>query len=87
MRGDLIEVYSFLTRGRGGIGADLFSLMTNDRIQLACEGPCEVNGVSLGIRAAVCRWLPQVLAEVSDQEQAADLGSWHHRICQVGRDP
>ena len=31
LRGDLIAVYSFLTRGSGGAGADLFSLVTNDR--------------------------------------------------------
>ena len=33
LRGDLITVYSFLTRGSGGAGADLFSLMTSDRTQ------------------------------------------------------
>ena len=31
LRGDPIVVCSFLTRGGGGSGADLFSLMTNDR--------------------------------------------------------
>ena len=31
LRGDLIAVCSFLTRGGGGAGADLFSLVTNDR--------------------------------------------------------
>ena len=31
LRGDLIAVYSFLTRGSGGEGADLFSLVTSDR--------------------------------------------------------
>ena len=31
LRADLIMVYSFLTRGGGGAGADLFSLVTNDR--------------------------------------------------------
>ena len=30
-RGDLITVYSFLTRGSGGEGADLFSVITSDR--------------------------------------------------------
>ena len=31
LRGDLIAAYSFLTRGSGGAGADLFSLVTSDR--------------------------------------------------------
>ena len=31
LRGDLIVVFSFLTRGGGGVGADLFPLVTNDR--------------------------------------------------------
>ena len=31
LRGDLIVVYSFLTRGSGGAGDDLFSLVTSDR--------------------------------------------------------
>ena len=31
LRGDLITVCSFLTRGSGGAGADLFSLVTSDR--------------------------------------------------------
>ena len=31
LRGDLIAAYSFLTRGSGGPGADLFSLVTGDR--------------------------------------------------------
>ena len=31
LRGDLIVVYSFLTRGSGGAGANLFSLITSDR--------------------------------------------------------
>ena len=31
LRGDLIVVCSFLTRGGGGAGADLFSLVTSDR--------------------------------------------------------
>ena len=31
LKGDLIAVYSFLTKGRGGAGVDLFSLTTNDR--------------------------------------------------------
>ena len=30
-RGDLIAAYSFLVRGSGGAGADLFSLVTSDR--------------------------------------------------------
>ena len=31
LRGDLIEVYSFLMRRSGGAGTDLFSLVTSDR--------------------------------------------------------
>ena len=31
LRGDLIAAYSFLTRGSGGAGADLFSLVTSGR--------------------------------------------------------
>ena len=31
LRGDFIAVYSFLTRGSGGAGTDLFSLATSDR--------------------------------------------------------
>ena len=31
LRGDLITVYSFLTRGSGEAGTDLFSLITSDR--------------------------------------------------------
>ena len=31
LRGDLIAVYNFLTRGSGGAGTDLFSLITSDR--------------------------------------------------------
>ena len=31
LRGDLIAVYSFLARGSGGAGTDLFSLITSDR--------------------------------------------------------
>ena len=31
LRRDLMVVYSFLTRGGGRAGADLFSLVTNDR--------------------------------------------------------
>ena len=31
LRGDLIAVYSFLTRGSGGAGTNLFSLVTSDR--------------------------------------------------------
>ena len=31
LRGDLIAAYSFLTRGSGGAGTDLFSLVTRDR--------------------------------------------------------
>ena len=31
LRGDLIVVYSFLTRGSRGAGANLFSLVTSDR--------------------------------------------------------
>ena len=33
LRGDLIAAYSLLTRGTGGAGADLFSLVTTDRTQ------------------------------------------------------
>ena len=33
LRGDLIAVYSFLTRGSGGAGVDLFYLGTNDWTQ------------------------------------------------------
>ncbi|KAJ7406522.1 hypothetical protein BTVI_65323 [Pitangus sulphuratus] len=31
LRGDLIAVYNFLERGRGGAGTDLFSVVTNER--------------------------------------------------------
>ena len=31
LRGDLITVYSFLTTGSGGVGTNLFSLVTSDR--------------------------------------------------------
>ena len=31
LRGDLIAAYSFLTRGSGGAGADLFSVVPRDR--------------------------------------------------------
>ena len=31
LRGDLIAVYSFLTRGSRGAGTDLFSLITSNR--------------------------------------------------------
>ena len=31
LRGDLIEVYSFVARGNGGAGANLFSLVASDR--------------------------------------------------------
>jgi len=31
LRGDLIAVFNFLKRGSGGGGADLLSLVTNDR--------------------------------------------------------
>ena len=31
LRGDLIAVYSFLMRGSGGPGANLFSLITSDK--------------------------------------------------------
>ena len=31
LRGDLLAVYSFLTRGSGGAGANLFSLVTRHR--------------------------------------------------------
>ena len=40
LRGDLITAYSFLTRGSGGAGTDLFSLVTSARTQ--------GNGVKLG---------------------------------------
>ena len=33
LRGNLIAVYSFLMRGSGGAGANLFSLVTSDRTQ------------------------------------------------------
>ncbi|KAJ7416866.1 hypothetical protein WISP_68081 [Willisornis vidua] len=33
LRGDLIAVYSFLMRGRGGAGTDVFSGVTSDRTQ------------------------------------------------------
>ncbi|KAJ7406555.1 hypothetical protein BTVI_65095 [Pitangus sulphuratus] len=33
LRGDLIAVYMFLTRGIGGVGTDLFTLVTHDRTQ------------------------------------------------------
>ena len=39
LRGDLIAVHSFLTRGSGGAGANLFSLVTSDRTHM--------NGVKL----------------------------------------
>ena len=33
LRGDLIAFYNFLTRGSGGAGADLFSIVTSNRTQ------------------------------------------------------
>ena len=36
LRGDLIAVYSFLMRGSGGAGTDLFSLVTSKKTQGKC---------------------------------------------------
>ncbi|KAJ7400748.1 hypothetical protein BTVI_102610 [Pitangus sulphuratus] len=41
LRGDLIAVYNFLMRGRGGAGSDLFSVMTSDWTQGKCLNLCQ----------------------------------------------
>ena len=59
LRGDLIVVYSFLTRVEGGAGSDLFSLVTNDRTR--GNGRKMSQGrFKLGIRK---RFFPQRVVE------------------------
>ncbi|KAJ7418847.1 cd99 antigen-like [Willisornis vidua] len=47
LRGDLIAVYNFLVRRRGGAGTDLFSVVTSDRSQGNGLKLCQILGLEL----------------------------------------